>query len=152
MLMRAYSKVDEDGRIAVGRQFWRQLRWTPPGRAGLMVIRLVGSSRKPYLFVYHPDTRPRPNEGFECVVWQGQCTTDEAGRMCLWQDLVEDTGFAPRSHVEIKVAGAGEPLWLAIRWRGPAVTSTLQERMNVRGVKRKRKRGSDKWKPMPVEY
>ena len=154
MLMRAFSKVDDDGRIAIGRHLWRQLCLTSGGKARLWIVKLKGSSRKPYLFVYKPGGQPRLNEGLERIVWEGLCLVDEAGRLCLGQQFIKDfcPCFAPDARAELKLVGPGSGPWLAIRWRGPAVASTLQERMNVRGLARSQKSKRDKWSRMRIDY
>ena len=90
------------------------------------------------------------DEGLGCVVWKGRCTVDEAGRAGLRQDIAKGVCFAPGSRVEIKLAGTAALRSLAIRWRSPAVSSTLQERMDVRGLSRKR--GGAKWQQMTLGY
>ena len=148
MLMRAYSKVDDGGRIAVGRNSWMHSRMLDAAEAAYVLVALKGCSRKEYLFVHRIGFIPALSM-FECVLASGWCAIED-GCVCLGDKLLEDTCFVPGSRVEIKLAGTGTLRWLAMRWRGPAVASTLQERMNVHGLARKRK--GDKWQRMALEY
>jgi len=148
MLMRAFSKVDDDGRIAVGRNFYRHCRLLDATRAAYLLVKLKGTSRKEYLLIHRNSFTPALS-AFECVFGSGLCPIED-GCIRLNKELLQDTCFVPNSRVEIKLAGTGNERWLAIRWRGPAVPSTLQERMNVRGTARKSK--GDKWQRMPLDY
>ncbi|MCK4375681.1 MAG: hypothetical protein KAX19_10140 [Candidatus Brocadiae bacterium] len=148
MLMRAFSKVDDDGRIAVGRNLWRHCGLLGEGEAAYLLVGLKGSSRKEYLFIHRIGFMPTLSV-FECVLASGRCRIED-GCVCLGERLSEDTCFVPGSRTEIKLAGSGTLRWLAIRWRGPAVASTLQQRMNVRGLGTKRR--NDKWQRMTMGY
>ena len=148
MLMRSFSKVDDDGRIAVGSSFWMHSGMLDSTQAAYLLIALKGCRRKEYLLIHRIGFIPALSM-FECVLASGRCAIDD-GSICLGDRLLEDTCFVPGSRVEIKLAGTGTLRWVAIRWRGPAVASTLQERMNVHGVASRAR--SDKWQRMPLEY
>lgn len=150
MLMRAFSRVDDDGRIPVGRNLRRHCRMLDATEAAYLVIGLKNCSRKEYLFIYRIGLAPRLSM-FEYVLASGRCVIDR-GSICLGDELLRTTCFAPNSRVAIKLAGTGTLRWLAVRWRGPAVVSTLQERMNVRGFPRTRKGKRGKWQRMAMEY
>ena len=150
MLMRAFSKVDDDGRIPVGRNLWRHCRMLDATEAAYLLVGLKGSSRKEYLFIHRIGLVP-PLSPFECVLAAGRCAIDR-GSICLGDELLRDTCFTPNSRVAVKLAGTGTLHWLAIRWRGPAVVSTLQKRMGVRRIAGTRTGKPGKWQRMPMEY
>ena len=150
MLMRAFSKVDDDGRIPVGRNLWRHCRMLDATEAAYILVGLRNCSRKEYLFIYRIGFVPALSM-FECVLASGRFAIED-GCICLGPKLLTDTCFAPNSHVAIKLAGTGTLRWLAVRWRGPMIVSTLQERMNVRGFPRTRRGKRGKWQRMAMEY
>jgi len=118
--------------------------------AAYLLVGLKGSSRKEYLFIHRIGFVPSLSL-FECVSAAGRCAIDR-GSICLGDELLRDTCFTPNSRVAVKLAGTGTLRWLAVRWRGPVVASTLQERMNVRGFARTRKGNRGKWQRMAMEY
>jgi len=150
MLMRAFSRVDDDGRIPVGRNLWRHCRMLDVTEAAYLLVGLKGSSRKEYLFIHRIGLVPRLSP-FECVLAAGRCAIDRGG-ICLGDELLRDTCFTPNSRVAIKLAGTGTLHWLAVRWRGPAVASTLQKRMGVRRIAGTQTGKPGKWQRMPMEY
>ncbi len=64
MLMRAFSKVDDDGRIAIGRHLWRQLCLTSDGYVSTLRQSRLG---KGFLVVAGPHRYSVSNAGREVV-------------------------------------------------------------------------------------
>ncbi len=150
MLMRTFSKVDDEGRIAIGRNLWKHCRMLDATEAAYLLVALKGCTRKEYLFVFRLGFIPALSM-FECVLAGGRCPIED-GCVRLEDRLLEDTCFVPNSRVEIKLAGTGTLRWLAIRWRGPVMRSTLQIRMDVRGHAGRRTAKKEKWHRTPLEY
>ncbi len=142
-LLKCFSQVDEQGRISLGRNFMIQMGLESQSRVGLKVVRITGSMREPYLIVYRPDNTPRFTR-LQMVVLDAFTRLGEQDNIYLDDRVMAISGFEPGLSVEFKLSGPSSDPWLAIRNKGPAKLTTLQEKMGLRQKK--------KWKTMPLEY
>ncbi len=142
-LLRSFGQIDEEGRIALGRNFILQMGLGPDSVAGLKVVRITGSGRNPYLVVHKPDREPRFT-ALQTVFHQCPCRIDEEGRIVLEDKVMSESGFEPGISLEFKLAGFSNAPWLAIRNKGPTRLTALQEKMGLKNRKR--------WKTMTLDY
>jgi len=142
-LLRSYGQVDEDGKISLGRNFMLQMGLGPDSLLGLKVIRITRSGREPYLIIHRLDNEPRFT-ALQTVFYQCPCRIDEESRIVLDDKAMAEAGFEPGLSLEFKLAGPSNAPWLAIRNKGQARLTTLQERV---GLKQK-----SKWQVMKIEY
>lgn len=142
-LLRGFGQVDNDGKIALGRNFMLQMGFEPGSLAGLKINRITGSARAPYLIIHKPDKEPRFT-ALDTIFYQCPCRIDSGCCIILDDKVMAESGFEPNISLEFKLAGPTNAPWLAIRNRGPTRLTTLQEKM---GLKRK-----SKWQVMKVEY
>ncbi len=142
-LLRSFGQVDEEGRIALGGNFMLQMGLKPDSMAGMEVVRITGSNRNPYLVIHKTDRDPRFT-ALQTVFYQCPCRIDEEGRIILDDKVMSESGFEPGLLLEFKLAGPTNAPWLAIRNKGPAGLTTLQEKMGLKKQKR--------WKTMTLGY
>lgn len=142
-LLRGFGEIDQDGKIALGRNFLLQMGLGPDSLVGLKVNRITGSGRAPYLIVHRPDTEPRFTT-LETVFYQCPCRIDSGCCIILDDKVMAESGFEPNISLEFKLAGPQNAQRLVIRNRGPKRLTTLQERMGLRQKKR--------WKTMALDY
>lgn len=142
-LLRGFGQVDEDGKIALGRNYMFQIGLGPDSLVGAKVVRITGSGRAPYLIIHRPDQELRLT-GLQTVFYQCPCRIDEQDRVVLDDKIMAESGFEPGLSLEFKLAGPTKAPWLAIRNKGSTKLTALQEKM---GLKRK-----SKWQVMKIEY
>lgn len=147
-LLKGFSEIDQDGKLSIPSNIRREAGLSLGNPAEIKVVRIKGSTRWPYLIVYHPQSAPRLSQ-FEVTMMKSQGTLDENGRLTLNNDVLEETKLQVNYRVEIKVTGPNRNCWLVIRNRGPNRLTTLQEKMGRLG---KSGRNAKKWKTMSIEY
>jgi len=142
-LLRGFGQVNNDGKIALGRNFMLQMGLEPGSLAGLKVNRITGSGRAPYLIIHKPDKEPRFT-ALETVFYQCPCRIDSGSCIILDDKVMAESGFEPGISLEFKLAGPGNAPWLAIRNRGPKRLTTVQEKIGLKQRKR--------WRTMTMDY
>ena len=157
-LLRGFGGVDEDGKVALGRNFLIHLGLEPDSFVSLSVMRIKGSGRKPYLIIHRPEIEPRLSP-FEVVFYQCPCRIDAERRMALDDRVIEESEFEPglTNWLEFKMVGPTNAPWLVIKSRGPRRLTSLQERMGVqpksgKSISGKGKLNKKKWQVMEIEY
>jgi hypothetical protein len=145
-LLRGYGGVDEDGRVALGRNFLIHLGLKSDSLVSLSVMRIKGSSRKPYLIIHRPEIKPRLSP-FEVIFYQCLCHINNESRMALDDRILDECEFEPvvTNWLEFKIAGPTNAPWLVIKNRGPRSLTSLQKRMGVQRKSSKAVNGKDKW-------
>ena len=147
-LLKGFSEIDEEAKLPIPSNIRRKAGLNLTSSVGIKVVRIKGSTRWPYLIVYHPQSEPRLSQ-FEVTMMESQGRIDENGRLTLESNVLEETKLRPHSLTEIKLTGPSQGSWLVIRNRGPNRLTTLQEKMGRMG---KGGRGEKKWKTMSIEY
>jgi len=142
-LLRSFGKVNEHGGIALGRNFMLQMGLKPDSFVLVKVIRITGSSRDPYLIIHTLDNEPR-STALETVIFESPCRINEECDILLDDKVMAESGFEPGLSLEFKLTGPTNAPWLAIRNKGPARLTTLQEKMGLRQKKR--------WRSMTMDY
>lgn len=157
-LLRGFGGVDEDGKVALGRNFLIHLGLKPDSLVSLSVMRIKGSSRKPYLIIHRPEIEPQLSP-YEIIFYQCLCRINAERRMALDERVMEECEFEPviTNWLEFKVVGPTNAPWLVIKNRGPRSLTSLQERMGVQPKTSKSIPGKDKWNKkkwqvMEIEY
>ena len=157
-LLRGFGGVDEDGKVALGRNFLIHLGLAPDSFVSLNVMRIKGSGRKPYLIIHRPEIVPQLSP-YEAIFYQCPCRIDAGKRMVLEDRVMEECEFEPglTNWLEFKIVGPTNAPWLVIKNRGPRSLTSLQERMGVQPKSNKKMSGKDKWKRkkwqvMDIEY
>ena len=142
-LLRCFAKVNEDGGIALGRNFMLQMGLEPDSLVLVKIIRITGSRREPYLIVHRPDNKPR-STALETVIFETICRIDEEHNIVLDERAMTEAKFEPGLSLEFKLTGPTNAPWLTIRNKGQSRLTTLQKKMGLKQKKR--------WRSMTVEY
>jgi len=147
-LLKGFSEIDEEGKLSIPSNIRREAGLNLASSVGIKVVRIKGSTRWPYLIVYHPQNSPRLSQ-LEVTMMESQGRIDENGRLTLESEMLEETKLEPHSRAEIKVLGPNHGSWLVIHNRGPNRLTTLQEKMGRLG---KNGRSAKKWRSQKWEY
>lgn len=142
-LLRCFARVNEEGGIALGRNFMLQMGLEPDSLVLVKVVRITGSRREPYLIVHRPDNEPR-STALETVVFESMCRINEECNIVLDGGAMAEAEFEPGLSLEFKLTGPSNAPWLTIRNKGQSRLTSLQEKM---GLKQK-----TRWRTMPMEY
>jgi len=142
-LLRSFGYVDEDGKIALGRNFMIQMGLGPDSLVGLKVVRITGSGRKAYLIIHRRGQEPRFT-ALETIFYQCPCQIDAKSCIVLDDKVMAESGFEPGLSLELKLTGTASAPRLVIRNQGPKRLTTLQDKMGLRQKKR--------WKVITLDY
>jgi len=82
-LIRGFSLVDEEGRVAIPVQFQREARCSPGSLVEVKVIRIKESRRWPHLVVHHPKNPPHLTQLQVPIMAQRGAIDEEEG--CAWR-------------------------------------------------------------------
>lgn len=144
-LMRGFSKVDEEGKIAIPSNIRKKAGISAGSLVEVKVIRIKDSSRWPHIIVHTSRVYPHLSM-FQVVMREEEIEIDDEANLILTDDLLEEAKLEPNYRVEIKLYGPNQGSWVTIYNRGPNRLTTLQERMGRLG------RAKKKWKGMTIEY
>jgi len=150
VLIRGYSKVDEEEKIAIPSHMQAYTDLEPGAPVEVEVIRIKNSNRRPYLILRRPGSK-RLVSMLEVVFVDVVRQLDPEGKLLLDPDLQSLSDLKPGHLVELKVCGSNKEPWLAIRYQGPKRLTTLQERMGLKKASSP-KRSTKKWQTMSLEY
>ena len=157
-LLRGFGRLDEDGKVALQRNFMIQMGFEPDSSVTLNVIRIKESSRKPYLVIHRPETAPMLSN-YEAVLYQCLCKIDAEKRMVLNDHVIEECDFEPglTNRLEFKLVGPTNAPWLVIKDRGRRRATSLQEKLGAHPKGGKIKSGQSKWskkkwRVMEIQY
>lgn len=127
-LLRTFGRLDNHGGIALGRNLVMQMGLKPGSLVNVRVIRITGSMRVPFITVCRLDRDPR-STALETVIFESPCRLDEECNIVLDDEVIAEAGFAPGLSLELKLTGPTNAPWVAIRNKGRARLTTLQEKM-----------------------
>ncbi|MCK4225349.1 AbrB/MazE/SpoVT family DNA-binding domain-containing protein [candidate division WOR-3 bacterium] len=144
-LIRGFSKVDEEGKIAIPSNIRKKAGVSAGSLVEIKVIRIKDSSRWPHLIVHAFRVCPRLSM-FQVVMREEEIEIDDEANLILTDDLLEEAKLGPNYRVEIKLYGPNQGSWITIYNRGPNRLTTLQEKIGRMGKAEK------KWKEMTIEY
>jgi len=144
-LMRGFSKVDEEGKIAIPSNIRKKAGISAGSLVEIKVIRIKDSSRWPHIIVHASRVYPHLSM-FQVVMREKETQIDDKANLVLTDDLLEEAKLAPNYRVEIKLYGPNQHSWVTIYNRGPNRLTTLQEKIGRLG------RAKKKWKEMTIEY
>lgn len=164
-LLKGFSKVDpinpvrgllsngadgasEGGKIFIPSNIREKAGISTASYVGIMVIRIKGSSRWPYIIVHSPGVYPYLSM-LEVVMMEEKSQIDDEARLILADNTLEEAKLLFNSRVELKVVGPNHGSWFVIHNRGPNRLTTLQEKVGRLG---KGGRDEKKWKTMSIEY
>ena len=115
-LIRGYSRVEEDGKIAVPEHIRRWTQLTPGCLIDFRVMRVRDTSRRPYLTFIRPGSSPFISP-MEVTMMEGNTMVSEEGKIILDKTILEEARLEPGHLVELKVAGSHQDYWLTVHNR-----------------------------------
>ena len=144
-LIRGFSKVDEEGKIAIPSNIRKKAGISAGSLVEIKVIRIKDSSRWPHIIVHASRVYPHLSM-FQVVMREKETQIDDEANLVLTDDLLEEAKLAPNYRVEMKLYGPNQGSWVTIYNRGPNRLTTLQEKIG------RLERAKKKWKGMTIEY
>jgi len=115
-LIRGFSKVDEDGKIAIPEHIRRWTRLTPGCFIDFRVMRVRDTSRRPHLTFIRMGNSPFISL-MEVTMMEGNTMVNEEGKIILDETILEEARLEPGHLVELKVAGSHHDYWLTVHNR-----------------------------------
>jgi len=144
-LIRGFSKVDEDGKIAIPEHIRRWTRLTPGCFIDFRVMRVRDTSRRPHLTFIRMGSSPFISL-MEVTMMEGATVINEEGKIVLDDSILEEARLEPGHLVELKVAGSRQKHWLTIHNRVRYTPTFVPEETKVR---QEVKKG---WRTVDINY
>lgn len=137
VLIRGYSRVEADGRIAIPTNMQRFAGLLPEYPVNFSV-RKVFSSRRPHICFSRPSCPPFLST-LEVIMMEGATSIDEEGKIALYNAILEEAKLEPGHLVEMKVLGPRGAHWIVLQNR-------VRLLMPTKATKEK------KWHRMEIQY
>lgn len=112
-LIRGFSKVDEDGKIAVPLNIRRFTGLTPEYPVEFAIMRVKDTSRRPHIYFFRSDHPPYLSL-MEVTMMEGTTVINEEGKLVLDDSILEEAKLELGHLVEMKVAGSRGAHWLTL--------------------------------------
>jgi len=112
-LIRGFSKVDEDGKIAVPLNIRRFTGLTPEYPVEFAIMRVKDTSRRPHIYFFRPDHLPYISP-MEVKMMEGTIVINEEGKLVLDDVILEEAKLELGHLVEMKVMGARGAHWVTL--------------------------------------
>lgn len=115
-LIRGFSKVDEDGKIAIPLNIRRFTGLTPEYPVEFAIMRVKDTGRRPHIYFFRSD-HPPCLSSLEVAMMEGTTVINEEGKIVLDEAILEEARLEPGHLVELKVAGSRQDHWLTVHNR-----------------------------------
>ena len=115
-LVRGYSRVEEDGKIAIPEHIRRWTQLTPGCLIDFRVIRVKDTSRRPHMTFIRPGSSPFITP-MEVTMMEGNTMVSDEGKLILDEAILDEARLEPGHLVELKVAGSRQNHWLTVHNR-----------------------------------
>ncbi|MFQ5873112.1 MAG: hypothetical protein ACE5JL_04835 [Dehalococcoidia bacterium] len=119
VLMRAFSRLGEDGTIAVPSNIQSQAELEPNCLVEYKVLRLKDTGRRPHM-LFHSLLRSPYLSPMEAVMMHGVARMVK-GKIVLDDTIREEARLEPGDQVELKVLGPYREHWVVAYNRGPGL-------------------------------
>ncbi|MDA2925958.1 hypothetical protein MYX78_01795 [Acidobacteria bacterium AH-259-G07] len=129
-LCRAFSKVDEEGRITLPSNVRGLVGVEPNEILIINALRIEGTTRYPHAVLFLPD-QPPALSSLEVVMEKAQGIVDGRGQIILPPSVLEEMRLDHGYRVEMKVQGSHNQHWVVLYNRGPWRETTVRQRMGV---------------------
>jgi len=110
-LIRGFSRVEDDGKIAIPTNIQRYAELMPEYPVEFAVMRVKDTARRPHIYFFRPDHAPYPLP-MEVMVMEGATVMNEEGKIILDHPILEEAKLEPGHLVEMKVAGSRGVHWV----------------------------------------
>jgi len=115
-LIRGYSRVEEDGKIAVPEHIRRWTQLTPGCLIDFRVMRVRDTSRRPHMTFIRSGRSPFISL-MEVAMMEGNTVVNEEGKIVLDETILDEARLEPGHLIELKVAGSRQDHWLTVHNR-----------------------------------
>lgn len=112
-LIRGFSKVDKDGKIAIPELIRRWTQLAPDCLIDFRVTRVKDTSRQPHIYFFKPDHPPYPSP-MEVTIMEGTTVINEEGKIVLEDSILEEAKLELGHLVEMKVASFQGAHWVML--------------------------------------
>jgi len=116
ILIRGFSRVDEDGKIAIPELIRRWTQLAPDCLIDFRVMRVRDNSHRPHLTFIRRGRSPFISP-MEVTMMEGNTMVNEEGKIVLDEAILEEARLEPGHLVELKVAGSHQGHWLTVHNR-----------------------------------
>ena len=115
-LIRGFSKVEEDGKIAVPLNIRRFTELTPEYPVIFNIMRVKDTGRRPHIYFFKSGNLPYLSP-MEVAMMEGATVINEDGKIVLDETIMDEARLEPGHLVELKVAGSRQDHWLTVHNR-----------------------------------
>lgn len=129
-LIRGFSKVEEDAKIAIPTNLRRYAGLTPEYPVEFAVMRVKDTARRPHIYFFRPDHAPYLSP-MEVAMMEGTTVIDKEGKIVLDDAILEEAKLDPSYLVKMKVAGSRGAHWIALYNRVRYAPGYFPERKQV---------------------
>ena len=112
-LIRGFSKVDEDGKIAIPELIRRWTRFASGCLIDFRIMRVKDTDHQPYIYFFRSGHPPLISPA-EVTVVEGTTTINKEGEIILDDSTLEEAKLELGHMVEMKVAGSQGAHWLML--------------------------------------
>ncbi len=140
-MMRAMSRMNEDGTIAVPSNIRSQAELDSDCLVEYKVIRLKGTARRPHVLFHSLLCSPYLSP-MEAVMMYGVARI-VGGKIVLDDTIREEAKLKPGEQVEMKVMGPHREHWIAAYNRGPSIAEE---------GRRRRQAVKKQWETVALDY
>jgi len=98
-LIRGFSKVDKDGKIAIPELIRRWTQLAPDCLIDFRVTRVKDTSCQPHIYFFKPDHPPYPSP-MEVTIMEGTTVINEEGKIVLDDSILEEAKLELRKDEE----------------------------------------------------
>ncbi|MFQ5826295.1 MAG: hypothetical protein ACE5IA_02965 [Dehalococcoidia bacterium] len=151
-LTRGYSRVEEDGKIAIPEHIGRWAQLTPGSVVEFRVMRVKDTGCRPHMTFVRPGGVPFISP-LEVTMMEGATVVDGEGKLVLDGTIMEEARLEPGNLIELKVAGARNGHWLTAHNR-VRYTPTFVPRGKIEVLKGSQEvKGVPKgWRSLELDY
>ena len=112
-LIRGFSKVDKDGKIAIPELIRRWTRFAADCLIDFRVMKVKYTGRQPYIYFFRSGHPPYFSPT-EVTMVEGTTIINKLGEIVLEDSILEEAKLEPGHMVEMKVAGSQGAHWLML--------------------------------------
>ncbi len=129
-LIRGFSKVDEDGKIAIPELIRRWAQLAPDCLIDFRITRAKDANRRPHIYFFRSDHPPYLSP-MEVTMMEGTAVINKEGKIVLDDSILEEAKLEPGHLVEMKIAGSQGAHWVMLYHRVHYSPTSVPEETRV---------------------
>jgi len=115
-LIRGFSKVDKDGKIAIPELIRKWAQLAPDCLIDFRITRAKDASRRPHIYFFRSDHPPYLSP-MEVTMMEGTTVINKDGKIILDDSILEEAKLELGHLVEMKLAGSRGAYWVILHHR-----------------------------------